>query len=102
MIKELLYKWLRIEALPCNTCEVLRSQLAESNKERRELLNRLLEPSKPEPPPAVVEEFKPIQPAFVPWRVRQQMLEAEDSQKARLMREKAQEIQKLEKEMGVN
>ena len=49
MIKEILYKWFGLDPLPCNTCEVLRSQLDESNRERRELLSRLLERDKPEP-----------------------------------------------------
>lgn len=101
MIRALMYKWFGLEELPCNTCEVLRSQLDESNRERRELLSRLLEPSKPEPIPQDKEELVPIRPSFTPWRVRQQMLEEEDRQKARLMREKAAEITKLEKELGV-
>jgi hypothetical protein len=101
LIKELLFKWFGLEELPCNTCEVLRAQLDESNRERRELLNRLLEPPKPEPLIKEPEEFKPIQSTFVPWRVRQQMFEAEDRQKARLMKSKKDEIEELEKELGV-
>jgi hypothetical protein len=101
MIKALLYKWFGLEELPCNTCEVLRTQLDESNRERRELLNRLLEPSKPEPSSTKKEDYIPVRPSHTPWRVRQQMLEEEDRAKAKLMREKAVEIEKLEKELGV-
>lgn len=101
MIKQLLYKWFGLEELPCNTCEVLREQLANSERERRELLNRLLEPSRAEPPSTIAERPEPIQPQFTPWRVRQQMLEAEDRKKAQLMRDKNEEIENLEKELGV-
>src|SRR5580765_817468 len=102
MLKQLMYKWFGLEELPCETCEVLREQLSKSERERGELLHRLLEPSKSEPLPSVnVEELKPIQPQYTPWRVRQQMLEAEDRQQAQLMREKAKEIADLEKELGV-
>ena len=101
MFRELMYKWFGIEALPCNTCEVLRAQLDESNRERRELLNRILERDRPEPLPVEKEEMKPIQPQFTPWRVRQQMLEQEDRKQAELLKKKAEEIENLEKELGV-
>jgi len=97
-----MYKWFGLEELPCNTCEVLREQLANSERERRDLLNRLLEPSKLEPPSTDKEEYKSITPQFIPWRVKQQMLEAEDRKKAQLMKEKAQEIEELEKELEIN
>jgi len=87
--------------MPCDTCEVLRSQLDESNRERRELLNRLLDKDKVEPPVSPQEELRPFKPQFTPWRVRQQMLEAEDRKAAALMKSKAQEISELEKELGV-
>ena len=38
----------------------------------------------------------------LPWRVRQQMLEAEDRKQAALMKEKKKEIEELEKELGVH
>lgn len=101
MLKALLYKWFGLEELPCNTCEVLRAQLDESNRERRELLSRLLEPSKPEPSPVEEKEFVPIRPAFTPWRVRQQMLEQEDRAKATILKNRQKEIAKLEEELGV-
>lgn len=104
MIKRLLEKWFRLEPVPCPTCEVLREQLTLSEQERRELLHRLMAP--PEPPPIVIEKEEPqaITPQFIPWRVRQQMFEAEDRKKAQLMRDKTKEIEdisKLEKELGV-
>lgn len=98
-----MYKWFGIEDMPCNTCEVLRTQLDESNRERRDLLNRLLVPSNPEPPSSIPkEDMRPIMQQQLPWRVRQQMLEAEDRKQAALMKEKKKEIEELEKELGVH
>ena len=102
MIKVLLYKWFGLSDMPCETCEVLRSMLDESTRERKELLHRLLDKDKAEPLVVEKEEPKPLGPSFVPWRVRQQMLEAEDRKKAQLMKQKADEINELEKELGVN
>src|SRR5262245_16004687 len=93
MVKELLYKWFGLEPMPCNTCEVLRFQLDESNRERRELLNRLLDRDKPESVVKTDEkELTPITPSFVPWRVRQQMLEQEDRKAAQLLAQKKKEM----------
>jgi hypothetical protein len=96
-----MYKWFGLTEPQCETCEVLREQLAKSESERRDLLHRLIDPVKTEPPQTKEEEFKPITPQFTPWRVRQEMLEAEDRKKATLMKEKAKEIAELEKELGV-
>ena len=101
MFKELFYKWFGLEPFPCATCEVLRTQLDEVNRERRELLHTLMEKGSPESPPTSKEELQPIIPKYTPWRVRQQMLEAEDRKAAQLMREKSKEIEELEKELGV-
>jgi len=95
-------KWFNLDPIRCETCEVLRTQLDESNRERKELLQRILDKDKIEPPPTEKEEMKPITPQFTPWRVRQQMLEVEDAKKAALMRERAKEIESLEKELGVS
>ncbi len=111
MIKRLLEKWFGLESETCQSCELLRSQLDESNRERRELLNRLLTKDSPEPPPIVEDkEIKPITPTHLPWRVRQQMLENEDRRAAQILREKEKEIaetkvdpsiEKLETELGI-
>lgn len=101
MIHQLLYKWFGLTEEPCETCEILREQLAKSDAERRELLTRLLAKETPEPSPAVEEVYQPIKPQFIPWRVRQQMLEAEDKKKAQLMHDKAREIKELEDELGI-
>jgi hypothetical protein len=97
-----MYKWFGLEDMPCHTCEVLRTQLDESNRERKELLNRILATSGAEPsPPQVEKEMKPIMQQQIPWRVRQQMLEAEDRKRASLMKQKNEEIEELEKELGI-
>lgn len=102
MIKKLMYKWFGLQDDPCETCDILREQLAKSDAERRELLTRLLAPTVPEPSPTKEEEYQPIKPQFMPWRVRQQMLEAEDRKKAQVLNDKAREINELEKELGVS
>lgn len=102
MIKQLFYKWFGIEPQSCLTCEVLRDQLDESNRERRELLARLLEKDKSEPPvKESVEPPQPITPQYTPWRMRRQMLEQEDRRTAQLMKDKAKEIAELEKELDI-
>lgn len=101
LYKQLMNKWFGLTDAPCESCEILRSMLDESNRERKELLHRLLEPVKAEPPSLESEAPIPITPNFIPWRVKQQMLEEEDRIKAKLTREKAIELQKLEQELGV-
>jgi hypothetical protein len=102
MWKQLMYKWFNLSDAPCESCEILREQLHKSDAERRDLLHRLLEPAKVEPPSIQSEEHVPITPQFTPWRVRQQMLESEDRAKAKLMRDRSAEIDKLEKEVGIS
>lgn len=110
MIRQLLEKWFGLDPIHCETCEVLREQLHRSEAERRELLMRILDKDKSEPPPVQPEEYKPVGQTHVPWRVRQQMLEAEDRKAAQLMKAKqaemkseprTQEIAELEKELGI-
>jgi len=102
MLKLLLYKWFGLSDKPCETCEVLRIQLAKSESERADLLSKLLAKDTPEPlQKQEAEEFKPIVPQYIPWRVRQQMLQEEDSKRAQLLKQSADEIDKLEKELGV-
>jgi hypothetical protein len=100
MIKRIIEKLFKLEPVQCLVCDVLRESLAASERERRELLQRVLAP----PVPVVEKEDKemlPIQPQYVPWRVRQQMLESEDRKRAQLTKEKEKEIAALEKELGV-
>ena len=80
-------EWLLIrkESRICDSCETLRSQLELANYEKKQLLDRLLE--KP-----VVESIKEpnmitLPSKNVPWNVRRQMLELEDRERAKLIRE---------------
>jgi len=102
MWKQLMYKWFGLSDAPCESCEILRSMLDESNRERKDLLHRLLANKEPEPPSIQSEEPVPVGPQFIPWRVRQQMLEQEDRQKANIMRDRTKEIADLEKEVGIS
>jgi len=89
----------------CESCETLKEQLALANQREQKLMDRLLE----KPEKTVVEAphkaGPPLMPTRVPWRVRQQMLEAEDREKAKLMREAPQpattDVADLEKELNI-
>lgn len=92
----------------CESCEVLKVELQRANIEKEKLLNKILE--KPTDPP--VEPISNITPPRqIPWMVRRQMLEAEDREKARLMRESIKpdttprfendDVKDLEKELGI-
>jgi len=100
MIKELMYKWFGLEELPCRTCEVLRAQLDFANQERSNLLDKLLQKDV-DSAPVNIKELQPIKPQYIPWRVRQQMMEVEDRHKAQLMKDRAAEINNLEKELEI-
>ena len=102
MLKKLLYKWFGLSDDPCESCDILREQLLKSDSERRDLLHRLLDKEKPEPPSTEKEEHIPVGPQFTPWRVRQQMLEEEDRAKARIIKDRTKEIADLEKEVGIS
>jgi len=86
--------------------EALKLENARMQEMIDRLFDRLLE--KPE---AVVEEPRPAsvaKPTFVPWRVRQQMLQDQDRVTAKLMREApkpdaktTEDIKNLEVDLGV-
>lgn len=71
----------------CNSCEILKTQVEQLRYDNEKLLNRMLEkPSVPSQPE--VDNTTPIRMGrHIPWNVRRQALEAEDRQKAKLMRE---------------
>lgn len=68
----------------CNSCELLKGQLEVANHEKNRLLDRLLEKPAVDIPAPPMEVTRPHN---IPWAVRRQMLESEDREKARLMRE---------------
>lgn len=90
----------------CQSCETLREQLAFERDEKKKLLDSILEASKPKDDKTVADPstYKPVKPTFVPWNVRRQMLEAEDREKARILRNQSEEekkIAELEKAIGI-
>lgn len=99
----------------CASCETLKDQIDFLNSERDRLLDTVIKLSTPKPAEPVqatnMADLKPITSGTIPWRVRQQMLEAEDREKARILRDKQKEIARLkpqaenindlEKELGI-
>ena len=67
----------------CNSCEVLRTQLDVTIRERDRLLSKLLDDT---PKTSSQQPMEPTKPINIPWNVRRQMLEAEDREKARLIK----------------
>lgn len=92
------------EETVCQSCETLRVQLEIANYEKKQLLDRILE--KPEAPP-ITEPPAITRPKMVPWNVRRQILEQEDREKARALRNAATpdaakvDVTELEKELNV-
>lgn len=106
------YEQLR-EVRRCESCETLREQLTISNAERQQLLKAILDANKPvlAIQPIANEPVlpQPILPKVVSWKVKREMLEAEDRRKAELMRAKEREVEaskqtteELEQELGIN
>lgn len=72
----------------CESCETLRSQLATANHEKEILLARIMEKPEKEPERTTAPPMQhPLRPRAMPWGVKRQMLEQEDREKARAMRE---------------
>lgn len=94
----------------CETCEVLKRQMDHLRFENQRLTQTIIQIAAPAPvePLGKPVEYKPIQTATVPWRVKQQMLEAEDREANRLRKEKEKErevnkmtTEELEAELGI-
>jgi hypothetical protein len=95
----------------CASCEVLRHQLEIANYEKKQVLQALLDSSKPvQPEERVQVNPESLKPRAIPWMVRKQMLEAEDKEKAKVivrnrkLQEQAKDnsVNELEKELGVS
>jgi hypothetical protein len=85
----------------CNSCEVLKTALDRANYEKEQMLIRFT--AKPE----VIEREPPVMTQIparqIPMRVKMQMMEAEDRQKALLLRkQKENSTAALEKQMGID
>jgi len=86
--------------------EQLRTEVTSLRYERDRLLNYILDdPSATNALNKVEEEPEVIQPKVVPWNVRRQMLEAEDREKARILKQTKKEqdeaILELERKTGI-
>jgi hypothetical protein len=117
MIKDWLRKWLfpeGVEPQPCQSCELLKEQLNAVNYERKVLFEKVIEQAFPGLTAAAIAEVDNLSPirmqSKVPWRVRQQQLQNESREKARLRAEAKEgtprvvtqeSIERLEQELGV-
>jgi hypothetical protein len=75
--------WLRNllgETPPCETCEVLKQELALAHNQNEKLLNSII--TKPEPIELAREIPEAILPKFKPWRLKKMELERADRLKA--------------------
>ncbi len=100
----------REELMTDPVVEELKVELAALRYERDRLLKYILDTPQSVVPNVPIqeeseEEPKPILPKLVPWNVRRQMLEAEDRQKATLLKQNIKEqekaIEELEKNLGI-
>lgn len=87
----------------CDACDVLAGEISRIRSENERLLERILNPPK-EDERVTAPQPQAILPKQIPWAVRRQMLESEDREKAKAMRNAAKpdtSVEELEKEMGV-
>jgi hypothetical protein len=92
----------------CESCETLRSQLATVNHEKQLLLSRVMDRPEKEIERTVAPPMQHLKPPIhTPWRVKQQMLEANDREKARALRNapkpdivELKEMEEFEKEVA--
>lgn len=94
----------REESKICKSCETLGIEIERLRAENTQLINRILEKpqSLPERDTAPTPLTKPGG-KHIPWAVRRQMLEAEDRERAKALRNAAQPqtTEELEKELNV-
>lgn len=96
---QIMFNWLRefyeirAEYRRCRTCEELRRELDYLRGDNQRLLNKLVFLS-PEVKQESSNQLISAKPLRVPWIVKQQMLEAEDRQKAKIIKD-------LEERMGI-
>jgi len=107
------FKERKRELTYCESCETLKTQLALVNQANRDLLDRILTPPVIEDKPVDTRNLIPITSKHMNWKVRQQMLEAEDRAKLRALEAnkatttadsnqgKPLTVEDIEKELGV-
>jgi hypothetical protein len=88
----------------CRSCETLKEQLKIANQEKEQLLNSILEFTKPtvvEHKDINVKELQPLKTRALPWRVRAARLEAERRHEAKVKSSYEQRTRELEEEVGL-
>lgn len=90
----------------CQSCETLKSELAAVRFQNEQLMKNILDIVHPPKPESVQVDTSNFKPLATSWRIKQQMLEAEDRKAAQVLKEKKQEMyesskttQQLEKEL---
>lgn len=93
----------------CASCETLKLEIERLRLENDKLLNKILEKHTKEKISGQLDEPRlPISSGNMPWNVRRQMLEKEDRERAKLIREApkprtdVKSVEDLEKELGVD
>lgn len=71
----------------CVSCDTLKEQLSHKNWECEQLIKQIT--TKPDAP-KVEPPIEITKPRYIPWNARRQMLEAEDRERARALRNAAQ------------
>jgi hypothetical protein len=84
---------------PCETCEVLKQELALAHNRNEKLLNSII--TKPEVPVEQGDTPQAIMPKYVPWSIKRMELEKADRLKAEELRRNfaKTEVEDLEKEV---
>ena len=81
----------------CKGCDILQYEVERLRAENQQLLSRVLHIPEKEPERTIAPEpMSPIKNRNIPWAVRRQMLEAEDREKARLLRQAPQPSESIE------
>lgn len=82
----------------CQNCNTLRQLLEVEKREKKELLEKLFPiEQKPVEP---TETHKPLRSIAIPWRVKQQMLEQEDANRARVLKQLEEDQKLIDKELN--
>ena len=88
----------RAEAKVCRSCDTLKIQLELANHTNRILIDKITRVPETEPVQDT-SNLKPITPRFVPWRIRQQTLEAESKKHSELLKQREEEIKETKAEV---
>ena len=88
----------------CETCEVLKFELSKAHDLNKRLLDKILEKAEV-PKETEIENPQPIGNQYMPWRVKQQMLEKDDRERFKALQDakvEYKETSELEREVGIS